>query len=767
VVAVYASQQNAGSANAGGTDVTMRSTNIALGRAWNTWSSVPAEMVFLPLGVRLTPVVYSDRLRRASRLPSGARFGRHTVDGRHVEIELDHGGTVLALQYTKPGPFEVLGEWETRRLGEWGLRFWVNLCLSTEAGDSVSYDVDAGAAIARIGARLIALFAPDPVQVTGHQTIEELIHEYDTRGYFYRASRATHAKVLVLRFNLEMTRQGRFALAVADRADLAVRTAKELFARPPEARALSLQTGRFAGALEAVEDVIGWNTVYDEINQRPYTSISRNWNQDKFGGFGVWLTDQQYAAHMSALFDTEIGRENLLVALASATPDGNLACLLTAEDAWVDRSQLPLGAFLAWLLYQRSGSRPFLTQSFDALVRNHHWWWRCRDPEQQGLASFGSSDVGDGLYKGTSFAARNESSMDNAPFHDECVFDPRTRVLSGADVGLNSLLALDAEFLAQIASELGHARQSAEFGRSAADIRARISDRLWDESRHIFANRLRSGKFVSSLGPTSFYPLICGAVTDEQAKRLLDHLSDASTFGGTFVVPTTSRADPAFADNCYWRGRIWPPVNYLVWHGLKRYGLEAAARSLAEASFDMFFKLWRTGRLCPENYNATTGEALDQPDTDRFYSWGALMPLLGVSQVMDVNPWGGWEITNDGTDARLGPIESPIGSIILHLEAGQLQLWKGELLLMRSNIIGRLSHIGWGEGRIVIDLPGELEADAWLRFPTLRMERVCQSRYADRTIEPQRGDHGELLIQHLPKQPQRATLTLVYDRERR
>jgi putative isomerase len=746
-------------------DVTLRSANIALGRAWNTWSSIPAEMVFLPLGVRLTPVVYSDRLRQASLLPAGARFGRHTIDGRRIEIELDHGGTAVALHYTKAGPFAVAGKWETRRLGEWGLRFWVNLCLSTAAADGVSYDVDAGAAIARIGTRSIALVAADPVQVTGHETIEALINEYNGRGYFYRASRATHAKVLALRFNLEMARQGQFALAVGDRVDLAVRTAKELIARASEPQPLAIQTGRFAGALEAVEDVIGWNTVYDEVNQRPYTSISRNWNVEKFGGFGVWLNDQQYAAQMSALFDAEIGRENLLVALANAAPDGNLACLLTAEDAWVDRSQLPLGAFLAWLLYQRSRSRLFLTQSFDALMRNHHWWWRRRDPEQQGLASFGSSDVGDGLYIGTAFAARNESSMDNAPFHDECVFDPRTRVLSGVDVGLNSLLALDAECLAFIASELGQAGQSAEFARSAVAIRARITARLWDESRAIFANRLRSGKFVSSVGPTSFYPLICGAATPAQAQCLLAHLDNPATFGGAFVVPTTSRGDPAFADNCYWRGRIWPPVNYLLWHGLKRYGFEAAARRLAEASFDMFAKLWRADRVCPENYNATTGEALDQPDTDRFYSWGALMPLLGVSQVMDVNPWGGWEITNDGTDTRLGPVESPIGSVVLRLEAGHCELWQGDRLLIRSNIIGRLSHIRWGEGRIDIELPGELAADAWLSFPTLSVKRVRQSRYGEQAIEAQRGDHGELVIQHLPKQPQRATLTLVYDRE--
>src|SRR3712207_6158085 len=158
--------------------------------------------------------------------------------------------------------------------------------------------------------------------------------------------------------------------------------------------------------------VIAWNTVWDPINARPYTAISRNWNLSKFGGYGVWLNDQQYAALLSGLLDPEVARENLATAFASATPDGNLACLLTANDAWVDRTQLPVGAFLVWLLYLRSRSRPLLRTAYGALVRNHAWWRRTRDPEGRGLVSFGTSDVGEGLYKGTHFGARNESSMD-------------------------------------------------------------------------------------------------------------------------------------------------------------------------------------------------------------------------------------------------------------------------------------------------------------------------------------------------------------------
>jgi putative isomerase len=743
--------------------MTLHSSNIPLSRAWNTWSGFPAELVFLPLGVRLSPVVYSDRLRQASRFPAGKNtcLGRHTVDGRHIDLELAHGDTTLSLEYEKQGSFDVVGCWRTQRLGEWGLRFWVNLCFSCEIVDSVSFDPQARAALAQVGSRFVALVAAaEPVQVSGHQTIDALIAEYETRGYFYRGSRSLRAPVIVLRFNLEMMREARFAMAVADRADLAIGRARDVLDADTGAKSMSTQSGRFQGALEAVEDLIGWNTVYDEVNRRPYTSISRNWNLNKFGGFGVWLNDQQYAAYMSALFDVELGRQNLSVALANETPQGNFACLITAEDAWVDRNQLPLGAFLVWLMYIRSGSRALLDQSFAALARNHAWWWRYRDPQQTGLASFGTSEVGDGLYVGTAFGARNESSMDNAPIHDEADYDPLTRTLTCEDVGLNSLLALDAEMLAAMADELGQTRQAAGLRSSASALKQRIAEQLWDASRGLFANRLRSGKFVKSVGPTSFYPLLCGAATREQAELLLTHLANPAMFGGTFVIPSVSRDDPAFADNTYWRGRIWPPLNFLVWHGLRRYGFDEQASDLAQKSVDLFRANRDGKRLCPENFNSVTGVALDQPDTEGFYSWGALMPLLGVAEMMDVTPWRGWEIRNDGDAGELGPIESPIGSIVIIVKSGELRILKGDAVLFRSNIIGRLSHIRWRDGRIDLELPSALAEGAFLQFPAVTADHVAECRFAGDKIDLRRGEGGALTIANLPTLAQRQTLSL-------
>jgi putative isomerase len=287
---------------------------------------------------------------------------------------------------------------------------------------------------------------------------------------------------------------------------------------------------------------------------------------------------------------------------------------------------------VVWQLYQRTGERSMIHASYDALVRNRRWWQDNRDPDDFGLLSCGTSDVGEGLYKGTAFAARNETGMDNSATHDEAIYDPVTRTLSTFDLGLNCAAALDAEMLSKMAAVLGKHDDAREFAALAERHRTLISETLWDESRGIFANRQRHGGFVRSLSPTSFYPLLCGAATPEQAARLLEHLSDETTFGGDFVLPNATRDDPAFADNVYWRGRIWPNVNYMVWLGLRRYGFVAEASKLASQSYELFMKSWREDRIASENYNAVTGEAMDQGDTDPFYIWAAMLPLMAPAR---------------------------------------------------------------------------------------------------------------------------------------
>jgi putative isomerase len=78
-------------------------------------------------------------------------------------------------------------------------------------------------------------------------------------------------------------------------------------------------------------------------------------------------------------------------------------------------------------------------------------------------------------------------------------------------------------------------------------------------------------------------------------------------------------------------------MNYLVYQGIKRYALDAAAGELAKRSVALFLKSWEDFQLCRENYDSRTGEGGGQ----RYQSWGPLFALIGVEEFLDVTPWAG------------------------------------------------------------------------------------------------------------------------------
>ena len=94
-------------------------TSIPLASAWNTWSERPGEFTFLPLGVRIAPVLYSASAGRATaiRAPDEIRFGSHGLRGEAIDFETSFAGTRLAFRADKPDPFVVRGGFETREAG--------------------------------------------------------------------------------------------------------------------------------------------------------------------------------------------------------------------------------------------------------------------------------------------------------------------------------------------------------------------------------------------------------------------------------------------------------------------------------------------------------------------------------------------------------------------------------------------------------------------------------------------------------------------------
>lgn len=158
------------------------------------------------------------------------------------------------------------------------------------------------------------------------------------------------------------------------------------------------------------------------------------------------------------------------------------------------------------------------------------------------------------------------------------------------DVALNSLYCYDCERLGQIA-EILHRKEAAELKERAEQLKARIP-RLWNDALGIYCNYKTDRKqFSEVLTPCNFYALLTGIPTETQVRRMMEeHFRNPYEFWGKWLLPSVSRSHPMYHENNYWRGRIWAPLNFLVYMGMRRYPNLKERELLVKNSLDLFMQ---------------------------------------------------------------------------------------------------------------------------------------------------------------------------------
>ncbi|MEL7239585.1 MAG: trehalase family glycosidase, partial [Planctomycetota bacterium] len=179
------------------------------------------------------------------------------------------------------------------------------------------------------------------------------------------------------------------------------------------------------------------------------------------------------------------------------------------------------------------------------------------------------------------------------------------RDVVSAGVDLNCYLVRELRAMAELCDLAGGdwAARAGEY-RDAADRRATlVREQLWDDEAGFFfdgnarkdedvwcrnaprgsvlwnANRDRLIRVSSVSG---FAPLFAGVATPEQTRRLVDdHLLDPTRFWTPAPVPALSRGEHGYTPTplpgdvgCSWRANAWLPTNYMLVHGLRRYGYD-------------------------------------------------------------------------------------------------------------------------------------------------------------------------------------------------
>ena len=582
-----------------------------LARGWGTWDTRdPLAQVLLPesLSVSLSfkHTVGGESFGRPEmareRKDAAFRAGMHALDGSYSEADIRWKGARLRVQSATQGDDLVIlvtpgGDQE----------------LPLEAVVSAAMLWNRPGQLARAPGQLTAALPGRVVRV--YATGRELADPYAASATPY-LSLALDGPVAVSTGRPRSLREVQEAVAGA-RARL-------------EAEA-SLH-GDLAEAFDAVRAAIGWSTIYDPGFGRVITTVSRDWNVGS-GGYILFEWDNFFLAYACTLFGRELAIANFAEHLRSITREGLVPNVEEASgNSSQDRSQPPVGALMLKEIFKRCGDRWLLEASFDDLLAWNRWWERRR--LNQGLLSWGSDPADNPLHEKnahTIVAAIWESGMDDSPMYDGVPFNPRTSMIEMQDVGLCGLYVADCEALAEIGALIGRADEARELRARAERFRSAMAS-LWDPATGLYLNRRTdTGERSGRISPTLFYPLL-GRVPD--ARRAADmverHLLNPAELGGDYILPSIARDDPSFPRQAYWKGAVWPPLNFLVYLGLRNYPLAQARRQLADRSMGVFLGEWRRKGFICENYSALTGTG-DDPrlSSTPFYAWGVLMGMMG------------------------------------------------------------------------------------------------------------------------------------------
>lgn len=416
--------------------------------------------------------------------------------------------------------------------------------------------------------------------------------------------------------------------------------------------------GLYQGAAESITNNINWAVAYQPGQHRLYTPSGRALIFPRpEGGTDHWTIvnwDSFLNCLELAVESDKLAVESVRAVLETQYPNGNIPSWRGRFGGTPDRSQPPLGSYVVMRLFQRTGDMDFLRYSYPYLKKWHEFWTSRkrggqvrRDGNGDGLLEWGSDaelvaeKVPDWEMKAPGLLrAAWESGQDDLPNWDDVVFNEKTGTMALDAVDLNSFYALDSMCLAEMALLLDYNLDAEVFKSEYEKTKELVNRLLWNDKEGFYLDRYWDGRFSAHEAASNFLPLVAGIPDMERAGRMLKHLLDPKKFWGENVIPSISHDDPSFKadDQQSWRGAIFPPANYLIYHGLKDYGFDAPAAELARKSADLFLRTWKNFQICPANFDCLTGEA----GVQRFQTWGPLLSLVALEEYLDFTPSEGF-----------------------------------------------------------------------------------------------------------------------------
>lgn len=257
--------------------------------------------------------------------------------------------------------------------------------------------------------------------------------------------------------------------------------------------------------------------------------------------------------------------------LAGQQADGLIPGIIWFDDAgkptWKNfKGFPPIWVVSAEAYVAISGDEPFLRECLDALRRQIGWFEAKRQLPNGGF------------YYLDQVESTWESGMDEG-----IRYHPRPAQRSAA-VDACSHLYLLYDHAARWSRRLHE--PAAGWERKAERLSTFIRTELWDAQNGFFYDAWWVRHPERPLAFEGMWPVVVGAATDEQARRVIEeHLLNPKEFFTPHPIATVAVSDPRF-ELRMWRGPAWNCMTYWAARGCLRYNRADAAHRLLEQALD-------------------------------------------------------------------------------------------------------------------------------------------------------------------------------------
>jgi hypothetical protein len=180
--------------------------------------------------------------------------------------------------------------------------------------------------------------------------------------------------------------------------------------------------------------------------------------------------------------------------------------------------------------------------------------------------------------------------------------------------------------LAELADELGRGDDAAEQRELAVRFAKGVASTIDPATGLARDFDVRAGEWIATETIAGFTPLLC--LDDEKVRgRQWEILRGERWLGHPTLrfalIPSTSPASDAYRPRTYWRGPVWPVLNWFFGWACRTHGEPQAYEALCQQSLAQLSDL-RFG----EYYEPSTGEPLGSTRQ----SWTAAVALLWLDR---------------------------------------------------------------------------------------------------------------------------------------